>query len=164
MQDGEQVVSDTSPLLNLALIERLDLVREQFSTVVVPEQVWDELMDGEDGVDRLRSVHDDGLLEIVTVEDTPLFAEFRRDLDIGEAAALAYAIDADADLVLMDEREARQTARRHELPITGVIGILLRGSKEGTVSLRTELDRLRDVGFWIADDLYETVLEQERDR
>ena len=163
MQDGEQVVSDTSPLLNLALIERLDLVREQFSTVVVPEQVWDELMDGEDGVDRLRSVHDDGLLEIVTVEDTPLFAEFRRDLDIGEAAALAYAIDADADLVLMDEREARQTARRHELPITGVIGILLRGSKEGTVSLRTELDRLRDVGFWIADDLYETVLEQEHD-
>lgn len=163
MQDGEQVVSDTSPLLNLALIERLDLVREQFSTVVVPEQVWDELMDGEDGVDRLRSVHDDGLFEIVTVEDTPLFAEFRRDLDIGEAAALAYAIDADADLVLMDEREARQTARRHELPITGVIGILLRGSKEGTVSLRTELDRLRDVGFWIADDLYETVLEQEHD-
>ena len=163
MQDGEQVVSDTSPLLNLALIERLDLVRGQFSTVVVPEQVWDELMDGEDGVDRLRSVHDDGLLEIVTVEDTPLFAEFRRDLDIGEAAALAYAIDADADLVLMDEREARQTARRHELPITGVIGILLRGSKEGTVSLRTELDRLRDVGFWIADDLYETVLEQEHD-
>ena len=164
MQDGEQVVSDTSPLLNLALIERLDLVREQFSTVVVPEQVWDELMDGEDGVDRLRSVHDDGLLEIVTVEDTPLFAEFRRDLDIGEAAALAYAIDADADLVLMDEREARQTARRHELPITGVIGILLRGSKEGTVSLRAELNRLRDVGFWIADDLYETVLEQEHDR
>lgn len=163
MQDGEQVVSDTSPLLNLALIERLDLVREQFSTVVVPEQVWDELMDGEDGVDRLRSVHDDGLFEIVTVEDTPLFAEFRRDLDIGEAAALAYAIDADADLVLMDEREARQTARRHELPITGVIGILLRGSKEGTVSLRTELDRLRDVGFWIADDLYEEVLEQEHD-
>jgi len=102
---------------------------------------------GEDGVDRLRSVHDDGLLEIVTVEETPLFAAFRRDLDFGEAAALAYAVDADANLVLVDEREARQTARRHEPPMTGVIGILLRGSKEGTVSLRTELNRLREVGF-----------------
>ena len=79
---------------------------------------WALLRVGEDGVDRLRSVHDDGLLEIVTVEERPLFAEFRRDLDIGEAAALAYAVDADAELVL-DEREARQTARRHEPPITG---------------------------------------------
>ena len=160
MPDGELVVSDTSPLLNLALIDRLDLLRDQFTTVVVPEQVWSELMAGEDGVEALRTVHDEGVIEIVSVEETPLGAEFRRTLDTGEAAALAYAIEADADLVLLDEREARQTARRHGLSMTGVLGILLRGNREGTVSLRAELDRLRTAGFWIADDLYEKVLEQ----
>lgn len=100
------------------------------------------------------------VIERVTVEETPLVAEFQRRLDTGEAATLAYAIEASADLVLLDEQEARQTARRHDLPLTGVIGILLRGSDDGTVRLRTELDRLRKAGFWIADDLYQTVLEQ----
>jgi hypothetical protein len=160
MPDDELVVSDTSPLLNLALIDRLDLVREQFSTVTVPERVWDELLDGEDGVDALRSIHDAGVLDIVTVNDSSLFVEFRRDLDVGEAAALAYALEADADLVLLDEREARQTARRHDLSMTGAIGILLRASRTGDVDLQTEFDALRSAGFWIADDLYEEALSR----
>ncbi len=161
--DSDLIVADTSPILNLALIDRLDLVREQFSTVVVPDQVWDELLDGEDGVEALRAAHDESVIEIVSLEETPLVAEFRRNLDRGEAAALAYAIEADADLVLIDEREARQAARRHGLSMTGAIGVLLRGVGDDTDALRTELDRLREAGFWISDDLYETVLEQARD-
>lgn len=105
-------------------------------------------------------MHDEGVLEIDAVDDSPLFAEFRRHLDVGEAATLAYAIQNSADLVLLDEREARQTARRHDIAITGVVGILLRGAEVGSVSLRTELDRLRDAGFWISDALYERVLER----
>ena len=160
MRDDELVVSDTSPLLNLALIDRLDLVREQFSTITVPERVWDELLDGEAGVDALRSIHDAGVLDIVSVNDSSLFVEFRRDLDVGEAAALAHAIEADADIVLLDEREARQTARRHDLSMTGAIGVLLRAARTGDLDLQTELDALRSAGFWISDDLYEEVLSR----
>lgn len=69
--------------------------------------------------------------------------EFHRLLDSGEAATLAYALEANADLVLLDEREARHTARRHGLSMTGVVGILL-----------------RETGFWPSDDLYEAVLER----
>nr|WP_255291469.1 UPF0175 family protein [Natrinema sp. CBA1119] len=68
MRNGDLVVSDTSPLLNLALIDRLDLVGEQFSTVTVPQQVWNELLAGEDGVDALRSVRDAGGMDIVNVQ------------------------------------------------------------------------------------------------
>lgn len=38
IRDDDLVTSDTSPLLNLALIDRFDLVREQFSAVTVPQQ------------------------------------------------------------------------------------------------------------------------------
>lgn len=160
MRDNDLVVSDTSPLLNLALIDRLDLVREQFSSVTVPRQVWNELVAGEEGVDALRSSRDAGGIDIVTVAEDTLFVEFRRELDVGEAAALAYAIDSDADLVLLDEREARRTARRHDLPMTGAIGILLRAARDGQIELRQELDALRAAGFWISDDLYHEVLER----
>lgn len=146
MPDGELVVADTSPLLNVALIGRLDLLREQFDGVTAPEQVWDELAAGDDGLDDLRALRDEGFLELVPVEESSLFVELRRELDRGEAAALAYAIDADADLVLLDERDARRVARRHDRSVTGVIGVLLRAAERDRIDLRDALDRLRVEG------------------
>jgi predicted nucleic acid-binding protein len=147
MPDGELVVADTSPLLNLALIGRLDLLREQFDGVTATEQVWDELAAGDDGLDDLRALRDEGFLELVPVEESSLFVELRRELDRGEAAALAYAIDADADLVLLDERDARRVARRHDRSVTGVIGVLLRAAERDRIDLRDALDRLRVEGW-----------------
>lgn len=146
MPDGELVVADTSPLLNVALIGRLDLLREQFDGVTAPEQVWDELAAGDDGLDDPRALRDEGFLELVPVEESSLFVELRRELDRGEAAALAYAIDADADLVLLDERDARRVARRHDRSVTGVIGVLLRAAERDRIDLRDALDRLRVEG------------------
>ena len=62
MPNNDLVVSDTSPLLNLALIDRLDLLEAQFSSLTVPTQVWDELIAGEAGVDALRELRDNGFL------------------------------------------------------------------------------------------------------
>lgn len=162
MPDDEVVVSDTSPLLNLALIGRLDLLKSQFSSIVVPEQVWREITEGEDDLDELQSLRDQGFLIRVKPGREDLYTEIAHELDVGEAAAITYAIESDADLTLLDERDGRRVARRHGLQITGVIGVLLRGEREGTVELKAELDALRSHGFWIADDLYREVLEQSK--
>ena len=160
MPDSGLVVSDTSPLLNLALIERLDLLESQFSKVTAPQQVWNELTDGEDGLETLRELRDDGLLHFVEVERSDLFVELSHELDLGETAAICYAVEQNADLVLLDERDGRRVARRHDLNVTGVIGILLRGAKTGVVNLEQELDVLREAGFWISEDLYEQILSE----
>lgn len=44
--------------------------------------------------------------------------------------------------------------------MTGVIGILLRAARTGAIDLRTELDALREEGFWISDELYEEILRR----
>ena len=155
------VISNTSPLLNLALIERLHLVEAQFGEVVVPMAVWNELSAGFDGRDRIEAFRDQGGIRVVSPEPTDLRIEFERELDRGEAAAIAYAIDVDADRVLIDEREGRATATRHNVPVTGVVGILLRASSRGNIDLETELDALRDAGFWISDALYDRALEMD---
>ncbi|WP_336037804.1 DUF3368 domain-containing protein [Halobacterium yunchengense] len=160
MPNSGLVVSDTSPLLNLALIDRTDLLRSQFSDVTVPQQVWDELTEGEDGLEALRELRDDGFLHLVEVERSDLFVELFHELDLGETAALCYAVEEDADLVLLDERDGRRVARRHDLNVTGVIGILLRGANTGAVDLEHELDALREAGFWISDDLYSQILSE----
>lgn len=154
------VVSNTSPLLNLALIDRLDLLETQFSTVTVPEQVWRELEEGDEGLAVLTEARTRGTLTVVPVETDDLYVEIRRALDAGETAAITYAMHNEADLVLLDEREGRKTARRHDLSVTGVIGICLRAAREDALDLQPALDRLRQAGFWISDDLYEEAIQR----
>ena len=145
----------------LALIERLHLVETQIDDGVVPTTVWDELTAGSDGSDRIEAFRDRGGVRVVSPEPTDLRTEFERELDRGEAAAIAYAIDIDAERVLINEREGRATAARHDVPVTGVVGILLRASAQEDLGLETELDALREAGFWIADALYERALEMD---
>jgi len=159
MPDDELVVADTSPLLNLALIGRVDLLESQFQSIVCPEQVWAELVAGENGLDELRSIRKKGFLSVKPVAENDLFVEIGHELDRGEAATISYSIEHGADLTLLDEREGRRVARRHGLMVTGVIGILLRGAREEMVDLKSEIDALRGAGFWISDDLYADVLE-----
>jgi len=160
MLDSDLVVSDTSPLLNLALIERLNLLESQFSGITIPRQVWDELAAGEKGLSALSKLRDGEFLTVVEVEQSDLFVEIFQDLDVGETAALCYAIEQDADLVLLDEKDGRRVARRHDLNVTGVVGILLKGANAGDVKLDQELDALREAGFWISDNLYSKILSQ----
>ncbi|QKY19883.1 DUF3368 domain-containing protein [Halolamina sp. CBA1230] len=160
MPSRDLVVSNTSPLLNLSLIGRLDLLESQFSGLTIPEQVWSELTDGEDGLDSLRELRESEFLRTVEVERSDLFVELFQRLDLGEAAAICYAIEQDADLVLLDEKEGRKVARRHDLSMAGVVGILLKAANADEIDLKTELDALREAGFWIADDLYERALKE----
>jgi predicted nucleic acid-binding protein len=106
MPNSGLLVSDTSPLLNLALVERLDLLQSQFSAITIPRQVWSELTDGEDGLEELRELRDDGFLRLVEVERSDLFVEIFHELDLGETAAICHAVEQSADLVLLDERTA----------------------------------------------------------
>ena len=84
-----------------------------------------------------------------------------RELHKGESETIALAAEMHADLVFLDESDARMVARILGLKISGVIGILIKAKLAGKIpSLRDELDRLReDAGFWIGDDLYHRVLK-----
>lgn len=163
MPNDGLVVSDTSPLLNLALIERLGLLESQFSSVTIPRQVWEELAEGEEGLGALRALRDEGFLTVVEVDRSDLFIEIFHELDRGETAAICLGIEQDADLILLDEKDGRRVARRHDLDVTGVVGILLRGVNAGAVELERELDALRGAGFWISDDLYSEILSKAED-
>lgn len=101
------------------------------------------------------------MLEVIEIEKGSLFREFRQRLDIGESAALSYAIRNDADLILIDEKEGRNAARNHDLNMTGVIGILVKADHKNKIDLEKQIDRLREEGFWISEDLYQKILKQK---
>ena len=84
----------------------------------------------------------------------------RLELDPGEAEAIACAMEANARLLLIDERRGRTVAQRLGLATTGLLGVLLLARRRDLIaSIRPLLDDLRRVaGFWIGDALYSQVL------
>ena len=157
------VISDSSTLIHLGGIGRLALLRELYGQIIIPPAVWREVVEegkGRAGAAEVETAQKSGWIVLLPPTNEPLAFSLKRDLDEGEAEAIALALEHQADLILLDESDARSLASRYSLKKTGAIGVLMRAKKEGKVaSLRAELDRLRNQsGFWIEDRLYQRVL------
>jgi predicted nucleic acid-binding protein len=154
------VVSNTSPLMNLAIIGRLDLLRHFYETIHVPEAVWNELVvqgRGKPGSDAIASA---AWIQIHAVQNRHLVSALREKLDPGESEAIALALELNTTLLLIDESEGRRIAATYNLTKTGALGILLLARKQGQISsLRDEMNKLQnEAHFWISPPLYEKLL------
>jgi predicted nucleic acid-binding protein len=160
------VISDASTLIHLANIGRLGLLKQFFGHVVVPPGVWKEvevvdLGQGRLGALEVQKAGSSGWMSVEAPADAAFVRALSRDLDDGEAEVIALAVERKADLILVDETEARRVADLYGLAKTGVIGLLLRAKREKVIELlKPELDRLVDQsGFWIDVGLYQQTLE-----
>jgi len=157
-------ISDSSTLIHLAALGRLVLLREYYTEVLIPPAVWKEVVEegrGRPGAREVEEAARAGWLKVIAAAEEPLVRLLKRELQDGEAEALALAVERQVEIVLLDESEARRAAAMYGLRKTGVVGILIRARLDGKVSsLRQELDRLhQDAGFWISEDLYRQALE-----
>lgn len=160
-----RAVANAGPLIHLSWIGRLDLLPVLFNEVLVPLAVQDEVLRGGPDVlgrEALRAAFATDWLRVRTVADSSAVAALRTDLDRGEAEAIVLMQEAGADLLLLDDRRARGTARRQGLPLTGTIGVLrLARDHELLTVVMPLLDELRRHGFRISRDVVEQVQREE---
>lgn len=157
------VISDSSPLISLSGINRLELLRDLFGKVIIPPAVWREVVT--DGPNRtgdlaLRKAQAAGWIEVEAPSAGALLSLLKWQLDPGEAEAIALALEKSAEQILLDEPAARRIADLYQLNKIGVVGILIRAKQNGQISLlKDELDNLRlNTKFRLADRLYEQAL------
>jgi uncharacterized protein len=156
------VVSNTSPIMNLAAVDMLDLLRLQFGEVLVPAAVIDELKLDTDypGTSEIRNAMNSGWLRQVNLEEDRVAMALKRELDNGEAEAIALALQLRIESILMDERDGRSVAKSMGLVPIGVIGVLLRAKQNGDItSVKEVLNKLRDeAGFYMTDSFLKDIL------
>jgi uncharacterized protein len=157
-----RAVSDTSPLSNLAIIGRLDLLKQRYGAVLIPPAVAQELsaLSHPAANARIASARADGWVVVQTPSTTPLALAV--PLDAGETEAIRLALDVRADVLLMDEKRGRQAARRLGLTVAGALGELLHARKNGLLpELRSEINRLRtEAGFFVDSEIERFFLSQ----
>jgi predicted nucleic acid-binding protein len=149
------VVADTTPLLYLSRIGRLELLQALYDQIFVPVTVWQEAVAARpdaDGVQALRSAS--WIMISDQAERAGIDASLEATRDPGEAAAILLAELLGADLLLVDERKGRALARQRGLEVRGTLGVLVEARRAGYVeSLRTVLDDLQAQGFRVAPAL-----------
>lgn len=155
------IVSDTSPINNLAAINHLHLLHQLYGTVLIPEAVYRELTDPNFPVAGATEVQTLDWIKTCAVSDHHLVEVLSNELDIGEAEAIALAVEMQAEQVLIDERRGRLVARRMSLRYTGILGILVEAKIKGLIpEVKPLLNALiNEAGFWVAEPLRHSVLE-----
>ena len=155
------IVSDTSPINNLTAINHLYLLNQLYGTVFIPEAVYRELTDPSFPVAGATEVQTFDWVQTRAVSDRTLVKALSNELDIGEAEAIALAVEMQADQVLIDERRGRLVASRLNLRYTGILGILVEAKGKGLIAeVRPLLDALiNEAGFWVTEPLYNSVLQ-----
>lgn len=155
------VVSDTSVLLNLAVIDQTELLRQLFAVVMAPAAVQEEFARLVKNDARFRSARWPKWVVVRRPAAVPasLFRWSRR-LDQGEREAIALALELRADLILIDEEAARSAAKACGLEVTGLAGVLIRAKEAALISsVAMILDRIMDdAGFWIGSAFRREVL------
>jgi len=161
------VVSNSSPLIWLAKIGRLKILRGLFGEIVIPMRVYEESALRKRSADAVligRAV-EEGWIKVSEerIEEADTLAGVS-GIHLGEAEAILLAQKLDTELIL-DEREASATAQMFGVRPIGTIAALLLALAIDRLTLqefRESLDGLLASGFWLTVDVYNEALEAAR--
>ncbi|MGD1952407.1 MAG: DUF3368 domain-containing protein [Leptolyngbyaceae cyanobacterium] len=150
------VVSDTSPINYLLLIDQIELRPHLFGQLVIPKAVRDEML-----VPDAPPVLQTWITNPpnwLTVHRVSKIDETLNALDLGEQAAITLAQTISADLLIIDERLGRRTAMERGIPIIGTLGILDEAANQGLIDLANAVARLQTTNFRISRRIIQTLL------
>lgn len=164
MSSGQRVVSNSSPLIWLAKIDRLGILKTLFGEVIIPKKVCAETAAGEsaDSI-QLRKAVEEGWIK-VSEGETKEAQELVQvsGIHLGEAEAILLARKTRLT-ILIDEREASATAQIFGVRPVGTVAVLLLALAKNQLTFsefKECLDLLITSGFWLTVDVYKRALDE----
>ncbi len=152
-------VVDTGPLVYLAQLNQLTLLRALYEPYA-PSGVLDEISAWPSKARRLVQAAADDWLTVVPVTNVSLRDHLLPQIDLGEAEVIALAIELGTLRVLLDDQDARRSARLYGLEPMGTLGLLLEAKRRGLLAaIRPEIDRLAQTNFYFSAALIAKILQ-----
>ena len=153
-----KIISNTTPIITLLTISKLELLKELYGKLIIPQGVFEEIEEGKNK-DYYTDLSLIDWIEIKSISDKePL--KYISDLDKGEAEVIILANEIKADLVIIDEKAGREYANHFNLKLTGTIGVLLKAKELGFINkIKPLLKIMKENGIWISQKFINKVLK-----
>lgn len=156
------IISDTSVISNLILIQRLDLLPALYGEIRIPQVVEAEILQLESFNVDISEFKNAGWVTIQNPTNKALEQQLLTTLDPGESAAIALAHELSPTYLAIDEKAGRLVAETLGINIIGLIGILIQAKEKGILtSVKPLLDELiTTAGFFISKRFYQQILAE----
>lgn len=158
------IVSNTTPISELAKVGQLNLLKEIFGTLIIPQEVYQEVTTGNHPAAIIVPAVD--WIEVRSIRSPQKVSDLQTDtnLDLGECAAIVLAEELKANQILIDDLAARIIAESRKLAVIGTIGILLLAKDRGIIpDIKPILDQLISSGKWISMRLYQEAINEAQE-
>jgi predicted nucleic acid-binding protein len=157
------VVADAGPLIGLARVGRLGLLKDLYESITVPEKVLDEIAAAgrKPGAAIISENVRLGWIKVVPVNQSKSADRLRALVDVGEAEAIQLASEMAADLLLIDDKKGRKFAKKRGLAIIGTGGVLIKAKQAGRLeTVAPVLSELSKEGYRLSMPLCRRILER----
>lgn len=157
------IISNTTPLNYLVLIEQQDLLRALFGRVIIPQGVLEELQrDKTPQTVKEWVAKRPEWLEVRAVQSAS--SREPDNLDAGEREALLLAEEISADALLMDDKDGRKEAAKRNMVIIGTLGVIEQAAERGLIDLTEVIERLRQTTFRAPKEIVAAMLARDTER
>lgn len=150
------VVTNSTPIISLAKIDKLHLLTDIFGKIYVPNAVYKEVAVKGKGRPGSKEIKEAEWVASAEVSNITPKKHLLTYLDEGEAEVILLADELNADLVIMDERKGYEVlSNLLNIKVIGTIAILSMAKDLGLIeNIKPYLDKMKAEGVWIDDQIY----------
>lgn len=156
-----KVIVNSTPLIALCHVNQLVVLKQLYGEITIPKAVYDEISVKEDSI--CKKTVDESLdwIHVQEIQNYVAKTMFKSQLHEGEVEVMILAMEQQADIVIIDDQNAKKYAKYLKLPVTGTLGVLMKAKQNGYIAeLKPILDRMIQNGIYIKANLIELCLKQ----
>ena len=156
-----RVVVNTTPLIALSHVGQLDILKKLYGKVTIPEAVYNELSVKAESVCKKAVDSSLDWIRVDKIKNQMAKTMYKTQLHDGEVEVMILAKEVAADVVIIDDANAKKHAKYLGLPVTGTLGVLIKAKQKGYINeLRPMLQRMVESGIYLSQSLIELCLKQ----
>lgn len=156
-----KVVVNTTPLIALSHVGQIHLLKILYGEIIIPEAVYEEVSVKTESVCKKAVDSSLDWIKVKKIKNQMAKDMYKTQLHDGEVEVMILAKEMEADVVIIDDANAKKYAKYLKLPVTGTLGVLLRAKQEGYIDrLEPVLRQMVEKGIYISQSLIELCLKQ----
>ena len=148
------IIGDSSALIALAVIDKLDLLEKLFDELYVPKAVFDE-------VTKIEKPQSDKLKKFLQNKVKTVNLKLKKlGLGLGELEAITLYKELSADVLFIDDDRAKKFAVLNDVKVIGTLGVLIKAKEKGFIKrIKPLLDEMLKAKIFISKKMILKVLK-----
>jgi predicted nucleic acid-binding protein len=153
-----KTVSNTTPIISLSSIGKIEILKDLFQELIIPQAVYDEIKAKQGyGYNEI----DLSFITVQTIQNTEQEKILLEQLDAGEVQAIVLSKEINADNTIIDENIGYIIAKESGLNVIRTLSILLKAKEAGIITqVKPLLDEMISKGRWYSNHVYYSFLKK----